>query len=100
MFVTDHRTQETAGSHRGAEAISRAARIYDNPMYSGRIGPFLIAEAVAVVVGAARGALDIYEELIATKKIMFAPFHERSKDPEHQHHYGQALCWISTAEAA
>jgi 3-hydroxy-9,10-secoandrosta-1,3,5(10)-triene-9,17-dione monooxygenase len=53
-----------------------------------------------VAVGAARGALDIYEETLRTKRTFFPPYHERFKEPEFQAHYGRALGLISTAEAA
>ena len=98
-FVPERLTQPALGLHRGDGPVSRP-RHYANPMYAGRIGPFLIGEAVAVTVGAARGALDFYEALLLTKKSQFPPFLERSKDPEFQRYYGQALALISTAEAA
>ena len=98
-FVPSHRTVPTMGSARGSQAIP-AARLYDNPMYQGRIQPFLIGEATAVAVGAARGALDIYEQSLKGKTSMFPPFLERTEDPEFQAHYGRALALIATAEAA
>ena len=69
-------------------------------MYLGRIASFLVAETAAVAVGAARGALDLYEELIRVKRTYQPPYHERSREPEYQAHYGRALGLISTAEAA
>ncbi|MGZ5803866.1 MAG: hypothetical protein ACXWJT_06785, partial [Xanthobacteraceae bacterium] len=51
-------------------------------------------------VGAARGALDLYEELLRTKRSTQQPTLERDKDPEFRHYYGQALTKIATAEAA
>ena len=98
-FVPSHRTVPTMGSARGSQAIP-AARLYDNPMYQGRIQPFLIGEATAVAVGAARGALDLYEQGLKGKTSMFPPFLERTEDPEYQAHYGRALALIATAEAA
>lgn len=98
-FVPRHRTVESVGAARGSEAIP-AARVYDNPMYQGRILPFLIGEAAAVAVGAARGALDLYEQCLKGKRSMFPPHMERTEDPEFQHHYGAALTLIATAEAA
>jgi 3-hydroxy-9,10-secoandrosta-1,3,5(10)-triene-9,17-dione monooxygenase len=100
VFVPAHRTVRAMGVQRGAQAAPRAERLYDNPMYHGRIGPFLIGEATAVAVGAARGALDHYEQSLTGKRGMFPPYLERRADPEFQRHYGQALALISTAEAA
>ena len=99
VFVPHHRTVAVIGAQRGAQAIP-AARLYDNPMYQGRIQPFLIGEATAVAVGAARGALDLYEQSLAGKKSIFPPYLERREDPEFQRHYGHALALVSTAEAA
>ena len=98
-FVPAYRTVASMGSVRGSQAIP-TARLYDNPMYQGRIQPFLIGEATAVAVGAARGALDLYEQSLKGKRSMFPPHLERSEDPEFQRHYGTALALIATAEAA
>jgi 3-hydroxy-9,10-secoandrosta-1,3,5(10)-triene-9,17-dione monooxygenase len=99
LFVPEHRTVRASGIQRGVQPLP-TARLYDNPMYSGRIGPFLIGEATAVAVGAARGALDLYGQSLTGKKSIFPPFLERREDPEFQRHYGQALALVSTAEAA
>jgi 3-hydroxy-9,10-secoandrosta-1,3,5(10)-triene-9,17-dione monooxygenase len=99
LFVPERRTVRTLGSQRGVQAIE-PQRLYDNPMYGGRIGPFLIGEAAAVAVGAARGALDLYARSMVGKRSMFPPQLERTEDPEYQLHFGRALALISTAEAA
>ena len=98
-FVPTYRTVASMGSARGSQAIP-AERLYDNPMYQGRIQPFLIGEAAAVAVGAARGALDLYEQSLTGKRSIFPPFQERTQDPEFQRHYGTSLALIATAEAA
>ena len=98
-FVPGYRTVASMGSVRGSQAIP-TARLYDNPMYQGRIQPFLIGEAAAVAVGAARGALDLYEQSLKGKRSMFPPHLERGEDPEYQRHYGTALALIATAESA
>jgi 3-hydroxy-9,10-secoandrosta-1,3,5(10)-triene-9,17-dione monooxygenase len=74
--------------------------LHSNPMYHGWLAPLLISEVAAVSVGAARGALDIYEEILGNKKTNFPPFHLRSLDPEFQRHFGEAQALIDTAEAA
>jgi 3-hydroxy-9,10-secoandrosta-1,3,5(10)-triene-9,17-dione monooxygenase len=98
-FVPLQRTIEAVAPGRGAEPAVRARRL-DNPMYGGRIACFLIGEAASVAVGAARGALDLYDEILRSKRSYHPPYHERSKEPEFQHHFGQALAKIATAEAA
>ena len=99
VFVPAYRTAQAVGPQRGAQALA-TTRLYDNPMYQGRIQPFLIGEAVAVAVGAARGALDLFEQSLWNKRSMFPPHTPRQDDPEYQGHYGRALALIATAEAA
>ena len=74
--------------------------LHRNPMYHGWLSPLLISEVAAVSVGAARGALDIYEEILRNKKTSFPPFHARSNEIEFQQHFGQAQALVDTAEAA
>jgi 3-hydroxy-9,10-secoandrosta-1,3,5(10)-triene-9,17-dione monooxygenase len=74
--------------------------LHPNPMYHGWLAPLLISEVAAVSVGAARGALDIYQEILSNKKINFPPFHLRSQESEFQRHFGLAQSLIDTAEAA
>jgi 3-hydroxy-9,10-secoandrosta-1,3,5(10)-triene-9,17-dione monooxygenase len=104
VFVPEHLTMAGAGTGvRSAEPAARVAgRLYDNPMYMGRIGNFLIGESTSVAVGGARAALDIYEDVLRNKRSAFAgPAGQTlSQNPEYQMHYGKALALVSTAEAA
>jgi 3-hydroxy-9,10-secoandrosta-1,3,5(10)-triene-9,17-dione monooxygenase len=74
--------------------------LHPNPMYHGWLAPLLISEVAAVSVGAARGALDIYQEILSNKKTNFPPFHARSQEAEFQRHFGEAQALIDTGEAA
>jgi 3-hydroxy-9,10-secoandrosta-1,3,5(10)-triene-9,17-dione monooxygenase len=74
--------------------------LHPNPMYHGWLAPLLISEVAAVAVGAARGALDIYDEILCNKKTNFPPFHVRSREAEFQQYFGEAQALIDTAEAA
>jgi len=74
--------------------------LHPNPMYHGWLAPLLISEVAAVSIGAARGALDIYEEILSNKKTNFPPFHARSQQAEFQQNFGEAQALIDTAEAA
>jgi 3-hydroxy-9,10-secoandrosta-1,3,5(10)-triene-9,17-dione monooxygenase len=74
--------------------------LHPNSMYHGWLAPLLISEVAAVSVGAARGALDIYEDILTNKKTNFQPFHARSREAEFQQHFGEAQALIDTAEAA
>lgn len=74
--------------------------LHPNSMYHAWLAPLLISEVAAVSVGAARGALDIYEDILNNKKINFPPFHTRSREAEFQQHFGEAQALVDTAEAA
>ncbi|MGO9607431.1 MAG: acyl-CoA dehydrogenase family protein [Candidatus Binataceae bacterium] len=99
IFVPDYRT---AQGGLGQDPPAQSCRIegLENPLYHGRITSFLIGEAAAVVVGTARGAIDIYEEILAIKPTSFPPFVLRSKNYEHQEYLGRAHALVETAEAA
>jgi 3-hydroxy-9,10-secoandrosta-1,3,5(10)-triene-9,17-dione monooxygenase len=98
-FVPARRTVAAVGVGRGNEAAKRTG-LHANPLYLGRTASFLIGEAASVAVGAARGALDLYEDVLREKRAYHPPYHERHKEPEFQSHYGRALGLIATAEAA
>ena len=98
-FVPARRTVAAVGIGRGNEPAKRTG-VHANPLYLGRTASFLIGEAASVAVGAARGALDLYEEVWRTKRAYHPPYHARFKEPEFQSHYGRALGSIATAEAA
>ena len=99
VFVPVHRSVAAVGVGRGNEPAQRTG-LHANPLYLGRTASFLIGEATSVAVGAARGALDLYEEVLRSKRAYHPPYHERFKEPEFQSHYGRALGLIATAEAA
>src|SRR5690606_25241417 len=95
-FVPTRRTALMKGLGNVAQMAIRGPQLYDNPMYFGRIGAFLIGEASSVAVGAARGALDLYEDIMRDKTSPFPPYLLRHQDPEFQHHYGRALALVAT----
>ena len=97
IFVPEYRTMVWTNAA-GESAIERPGRaIHPNPMYFGRTVPFLVSESTAVVVGAAYGALDIYEEIIKAKKAVFPPFPYRYELAEIQHNFGRCQTLIDTA---
>ncbi|HXE16001.1 MAG TPA: acyl-CoA dehydrogenase family protein [Stellaceae bacterium] len=100
LFVPEYRTMRWTNPT-GELSRDRPGRsIHANPMYFGRNTPFLVAESSSVVVGAAYGALDCYEEAIRTKKTPWPPFPYRYELGEFQHNYGRARTLIDTAHAA
>ena len=60
----------------------------------------LFFELGAIAVGAARGAIDRYEEVLRTKALDIPPFVLRGEVEEYQHHLGEAICLVDVAEAA
>jgi 3-hydroxy-9,10-secoandrosta-1,3,5(10)-triene-9,17-dione monooxygenase len=100
LFVPTRRAAPTKGHGLLTQVALPGPPIHANPMYYGRIGAFLIGEGASVAVGAARGALDLYDEVLRTKRSTQRPLLKLDKEPEFLHYYGQALTKIVTAEAA
>jgi 3-hydroxy-9,10-secoandrosta-1,3,5(10)-triene-9,17-dione monooxygenase len=83
----------------GMENGTSGTRLHGNPMYLGRLaGPFH-ATLVMPVVGAARAALDEYEEVIRTRKTLSLPQMPRYQHADFQRSFGQALTLTDAAEA-
>ena len=83
----------------GMEKGTPGTRLHGNPMYLGRLaGPFH-ATLVMPIVGAARAALDEYEEIIRTRKTLSMPQIPRYQHADFQRSYGQALTLTDAAEA-
>jgi 3-hydroxy-9,10-secoandrosta-1,3,5(10)-triene-9,17-dione monooxygenase len=73
-------------------------RLHGNPMYLGRVsGPYHIS-LVTTVIGAAKAALDEYEDIIRTKKTTFPPFVPRAEHEDFQRALGQATVLADAAE--
>jgi 3-hydroxy-9,10-secoandrosta-1,3,5(10)-triene-9,17-dione monooxygenase len=74
-------------------------RLHGNPMYLGRLaGPFH-ASLVVPIGGAARAALDEFEEIITTRKTLSLPQIPRFEHFDYQRPFGQALTLTDAAEA-
>jgi 3-hydroxy-9,10-secoandrosta-1,3,5(10)-triene-9,17-dione monooxygenase len=92
--------------HRAITAIGTSAerppgwRSHANPLYAGGLFSFLFFEFGAIAVGTARGAIDVYEEILQTKPIDVPPFVLRGHTEEYRHHLGEAIGRVDVAEAA
>lgn len=74
-------------------------RLHGNPAYLGRImGPYHMS-LVTPVIGAARAAIDEFEEIIQTRKTMFPPIVPRVEHVDFQRAWGQATTLTDAAEA-
>ncbi|MEP7047879.1 MAG: hypothetical protein ABI949_14415 [Ilumatobacteraceae bacterium] len=74
--------------------------IHGNPMYSGGFMGFAIGELTVVQVGAARGMLDLYEEMLGSMSITSMSGNDQTKrymDHDFQRSFGMALGWVDGA---
>lgn len=75
-------------------------KVHANPMYNGRKAGFFMIEGGAVLMGTARGMLDLYDELLRTKSMRFAPKTKLMEHHEFQHYFGVAQALMDNADAA
>lgn len=97
VFVPSHRTSVATWTRQTGPAPG--VQIHGNPMYWGRIYAVYHAGLVIPLIGAARAALEEYEQQVTTKKTMFAPHVPRYTHPDFQRPYGHALALTDSAEA-
>lgn len=77
------------------------AGIYDDsPLFHGPARPFIITESASVIVGAAEGALDLYEESFLTRKATGPTGAARKELAEYQFNFGRCRALVDTARAA
>lgn len=99
-FVPAHRVLELADANM-REIVHQPGRdLHANPLYHCPHLPLYVAELAAVAVGAARGALDVYEEILCSRKSAYPPHESRFEIEGFQRNFGEAQGLIDTAEAA
>jgi 3-hydroxy-9,10-secoandrosta-1,3,5(10)-triene-9,17-dione monooxygenase len=98
VFVPEHCTCPGDWTHNTTTAAP-GMELHDDPLFCGRVYTLNHASVVIPVIGAARAALDEFENIIVTKKTSSAPQVPRYTVEEYQRHYGQALALIDSAEA-
>ena len=76
------------------------SRLHGNPMYAGRCVSIFQLELTALMIGAARGALDEYEGIVTTRRTQRPPTVIRAEDPDYQRWFGTAIGKLATADAA
>jgi 3-hydroxy-9,10-secoandrosta-1,3,5(10)-triene-9,17-dione monooxygenase len=59
----------------------------------------LFFEIGAVAIGIARGALDVYEDVLRSRRTDVPPFTTRGEQVHYQHHLGNAIGLVDLAEA-
>lgn len=70
------------------------------PLFHGPARPFILTESASVVVGAAEGALDLYEETFRVRKATGPTGAPRVELAEYQLNYGRCRALVDTAKAA
>ncbi|MEA2179786.1 MAG: 3-hydroxy-9,10-secoandrosta,3,5(10)-triene-9,17-dione monooxygenase [Solirubrobacteraceae bacterium] len=97
VFVPEHRVITAVGT---APEKAPGWRSHPNKLFAGGLFSFLFFEFGAIAVGTARGAIDVYEEILRTKAIDVPPFVLRGEAEEYRHHLGEAIGRVDVAEAA
>jgi 3-hydroxy-9,10-secoandrosta-1,3,5(10)-triene-9,17-dione monooxygenase len=100
VFVPDYRAVPWASPSGRLLPQRPGLASYRNPMYRGHLMSFLVMESLSVSVGAAYGALDVYEETILRKSSRRPPFERLYSRADYQRVFGRARALIATAEAA
>ena len=72
----------------------------DEPLFHGPARPFILTESASVVVGAAEGALDLYEESFRARKATGPTGAPRVALAEYQLNFGRCRALIDTARSA
>jgi 3-hydroxy-9,10-secoandrosta-1,3,5(10)-triene-9,17-dione monooxygenase len=97
VFVPGHRTMVAPGTEPGPPP---GFGTHDNPLFSGGVFPLFFFEIGAVAIGTARGAIDVYEEILQTRRTDIPPFTTRGELRQFQHHLGEAIALVDLAESA
>ena len=97
VFVPAHRT--APGNWTRLAGPAPGALLHGNPMYCGRIYAVYHVGLVIPLIGAARAALEEFEQIITTKKTTFPPQVPRYTHPDHQRPFGYATALADSAEA-
>jgi len=97
VFVPAHRTTPADWTRHAAPAPGAA--LHGSPLYCGRIYAVYHAGLVIPVIGAARAALEEYEQIIRTRPTYFPPQVPRYTHPDYQRPFGHALALTDAAEA-
>ncbi|MBV9853890.1 MAG: acyl-CoA dehydrogenase [Streptosporangiaceae bacterium] len=97
VYVPARRTAPGDWTHRTAPAPG--AELHGNWMYCGRIYGVYHAGLVIPLIGAARAALQEYEQIILTRQTYFPPQVPRYTHPDYQRVWGRAIALTDAAEA-
>jgi 3-hydroxy-9,10-secoandrosta-1,3,5(10)-triene-9,17-dione monooxygenase len=97
VFVPEHRTITAVGM---TDEPSPGLGTHENPLYAGALFTLLFFELGAIAIGVARGAIDVYEDVLQNRPVDIPPFVLRGHLDEYQHHLGEAIGLVDVAAAA
>ncbi len=98
--IPAHHTLPTHMSQYSVAEGTPGGELHGNPLYAGGPLSFMLLESAVLAAGIARGAMDVYEELLRDRTTMFPPIVGRTEDPDFQYWYGEAAGLVATAETA
>ena len=99
-WVPEHHAERVIMVDLHVEGGTVGSELHGNPMYAGRTLGFFHGEFGAIMVGAAKAALDEYERIITTRPFAWNPAIKRFELEHYQRYVGEATAEIATAEAA
>lgn len=99
QFIPEHYALELNWLEEQEKNTSPGAVLHDNSMYLGVAQTFLQTELAAVVIGAARAALDEYDTITRARPNPLPPRGPRTEDAAYQRDYGTAKMKTDSAEA-
>jgi 3-hydroxy-9,10-secoandrosta-1,3,5(10)-triene-9,17-dione monooxygenase len=101
VFVPEHHVVWSDSLFARPEEMANGtpgAHLHGNPMYLGRLmGPYH-ASLVSTMIGAARAAIDEFERIITTQKLLFDPTTMRADNVDSQRPLGYAIALADAAE--
>jgi 3-hydroxy-9,10-secoandrosta-1,3,5(10)-triene-9,17-dione monooxygenase len=97
VYVPEHRAITAVGT---TDERPPGWRTHENPLYAGGLFSLLFFELGAIAVGVARGAIDVYEDVLVARRLDIPPFVPRGEVDEYQQHLGHAIGLVDVAEAA
>jgi 3-hydroxy-9,10-secoandrosta-1,3,5(10)-triene-9,17-dione monooxygenase len=98
-FLPGHRTLGSLFEMDLRQAPGR--RVHESSIYTaGPLFGLLFSEITAVSIGIARGAVDVYEQAVLTRKTTGFPVVPMREHPDYHRFYGEAVQLVDVAEGA
>jgi 3-hydroxy-9,10-secoandrosta-1,3,5(10)-triene-9,17-dione monooxygenase len=102
VFVPDSHIIPSPATRLSTEDLpdgTPGTRLHRDGVFLGIIFGWFSCEFGAILTGAARAALEEYEQLLRNKPLLIDPRRTRMHDPDLQRIFGEAMCRADAAEA-